>query len=85
MPDLEPMLDREFDEFRLVMRPDPEREDEVVFVPMVYVALNQTEEERKKELEHVHYNPIIELCKSKHSKLRKQQEEAINGKKRKVD
>lgn len=49
MPDLEPLLDREFEDFSLVIRKDPERPD--VFnadpVPMVYVPLLKGDDGRK--------------------------------------
>lgn len=48
MPELKPLLKREFDEFDLVTRPDPENDAiNAPEVPMVYVALNPT----KKEIE----------------------------------
>ena len=47
MPELEPLLDREFDEFELSTRKDPEAED--VFnaddVPVILVGLLMTDEE----------------------------------------
>lgn len=51
MEELEPLLDREFDEFELVIRDDPEAQD--VFnadkVPMVWVGLLKTEEELERD------------------------------------
>ena len=51
MPELEPLLDREFDEFELVIRKDPEAEDVVNAddVPMVWVGLLKTEEELERD------------------------------------
>lgn len=47
MPTLEPLLNRTFEEFELVMRPDPERKNVLGAeqVPMLYVALEKTAKE----------------------------------------
>lgn len=52
MPELEPLLDREFDEFELVIRNNPEAEDvmNAEKVPMVWVGLLKTEEELERDL-----------------------------------
>jgi len=51
MNELEPLLDREFDEFELVIRENPEAQD--VFnadkVPMVWVGLLKTEDELERD------------------------------------
>ena len=53
MPELEPLLDRGFDEFDLIMRKDPESDAvNAPEVPMIYVALEPNKKElmlRKKE------------------------------------
>lgn len=51
MEELEPLLDREFDEFELVIRKDPEAEDvgNADMVPMVWVGLLKTEEELERD------------------------------------
>ena len=73
MPELEPLLDREFDDFDLMTRPDPENDAiNALEVPMVYVALNPTKkekEEMRKAAEKHRAN--MEKCKAKHSKGRK--------------
>lgn len=73
MPELKPLLKREFDEFSLVIRPDPENDAiNAPKVPMVYVALNPTKKEieaRRKAAELHAKN--LEKCKAKHSKGRK--------------
>ena len=47
VPELEPLLDREFDEFDLVMKKNPEVEkvENAEMVPMVFVGLEKTEDE----------------------------------------
>ena len=73
MAELEPLLDREFDDFDLMTRPDPENDAiNALEVPMVYVALNPTKkekEEMRKAAEKHRAN--MEKCKAKHSKGRK--------------
>jgi hypothetical protein len=51
MNELEPLLDREFDEFELVIRDDPEAMDVMNAdkVPMVLVGLLKTEEELERD------------------------------------
>ena len=51
VPELEPLLDREFDEFDLVMKKDPEAEEveNAEMVPMVWVGLEKTEDEIRKD------------------------------------
>lgn len=51
MPELEPLLDREFDEFELVIKKNPEAVDVVNAedVPMVWVGLLKTEEELERD------------------------------------
>ena len=52
MPELEPLLTREFEEFELVIRDDPEKPDGMNAdkVPMVYVALDKTSEDVRTDL-----------------------------------
>lgn len=47
MPEFDPLLNRTFDGFDIVMRPDPEREDIINAdpVPMLYVELDKTAKE----------------------------------------
>jgi len=51
MPELEPLLDREFDEFDLTVRQDPEEQDiaNAEDKPMVWVGLLKTEEELERD------------------------------------
>lgn len=51
MPELEPLLDMEFDEFELVVRKDPEAEDieNADMVPMVWLGLLKTDEDMEDE------------------------------------
>lgn len=51
LEELEPLLDREFDEFELVVRDNPEAEDvaNADKVPMVWVGVLKTDEELKEE------------------------------------
>lgn len=53
MDELEPLLDREFDEFELTIRKDPEAEAEDIEnadpVPMVWVGLLKTEDELERD------------------------------------
>lgn len=46
MPSLEPHLEREVDEYAIIMRPDPYDNDGKL-VPMIQVGLSMTEEEWK--------------------------------------
>lgn len=51
MPELEPLLDMQFDEFELVVRKDPEAEDveNAEMVPMVWLGLLKNDEETEDE------------------------------------
>ena len=51
MPELEPLLEREFEDFALTIRKDPEAEDvmNAEDVPMVWVGLLKTEEELERD------------------------------------
>ena len=51
MPELEPLLEREFEEFGLDVRKNPEKPGvmNAEEVPMVYVALEKTEEEKRRD------------------------------------
>lgn len=51
MPELEPLLDMQFDEFELVVRKDPEAEDvdNAEMVPMVWVGVLKTDEELERD------------------------------------
>lgn len=48
MPSLEPHLDREVDEYSIIMRPNPEDKKGKI-VPMIQVGLLMTEEEREEQ------------------------------------
>jgi hypothetical protein len=54
MPELEPLLDREFDEFELVVRKDPEAYDveNAEMVPMIFLGVLKTDEEMNEGVEH---------------------------------
>lgn len=53
MPELEPLLDRQFDEFKLVVRKDPEAAgvENAEMVPMVWVGLSRTDDEIERDAE----------------------------------
>jgi hypothetical protein len=54
MPELEPLLDREFDEFELVVRKDPEAYDveNAEMVPMIFLGVLKTDEEMNQGVGH---------------------------------
>lgn len=75
MPELNPLLKREFDEFDLVIRPDPENDAvNAPKVPMVYVALNPTKKEieaKRKTVERLAKQERADKAKKLNHKKRK--------------
>jgi len=66
MPELEPLLDREFEDFDIVMRKNPEGRSKV---PMIRVMLLETEENLEKE--RVEFEKAEEAEKSEKAKKSK--------------